>query len=39
VPYCLAYREGIAAILLNGHGHEEVPRDLDGTPRLLKEPV
>ncbi len=29
----MAYRGGIAAIPLNNHGHEEVPRDPDGTPR------
>lgn len=29
----VAHREGIAAIPLNTHGHEEVPRDPDGTPR------
>jgi hypothetical protein len=29
----VAHREGIAAIPLNSHGHEEVPRDPDGTPR------
>jgi hypothetical protein len=29
----VAHREGIAAIPLNNHGHEEVPRDPDGTPR------
>src|SRR3989440_8457476 len=29
----VAYRGGIAAIPLNSHGHEEVPRDPDGTPR------
>jgi Transposase DDE domain len=28
-----AHRHGIAAIPLNTHGHEEVPRDPDGTPR------
>jgi hypothetical protein len=27
-----AHREGIAAIPLNGHGHEDVPRDRDGVP-------
>jgi len=27
-----AHREGIVAIPLNGHGHEEVPRDRDGVP-------
>jgi hypothetical protein len=27
-----AHRDGIAAIPLNGHGHEEVPRDRDGVP-------
>ncbi len=27
-----AHREGIAAIPLNTHGHEEVPRDPDGVP-------
>lgn len=29
----VAYRGGIAAIPLNSHGHDEVPRDPDGTPR------
>jgi hypothetical protein len=29
----VAHREGIAAIPLNNHGHQEVPRDPDGTPR------
>ena len=29
----VAHRHGIAAIPLNSHGHEEVPRDPDGTPR------
>ncbi len=29
----VAHREGIAAIPLNSHGHEAVPRDPDGTPR------
>ena len=29
----LAHGPGIAAIPLNTHGHEEVPRDPDGTPR------
>ncbi|HEY6410296.1 MAG TPA: hypothetical protein VIY29_22815, partial [Ktedonobacteraceae bacterium] len=29
----VAHREGIGAIPLNSHGHEEVPRDPDGTPR------
>src|SRR6266516_6933631 len=29
----VAHRQGIAAIPLNQHGHEEVPRDPDGTPR------
>jgi len=29
----VAHRLGIAAIPLNTHGHDEVPRDLDGTPR------
>jgi hypothetical protein len=29
----VAHRGGIAAIPLNSHGHEEVPRDHDGTPR------
>ncbi len=32
----VAHREGIAAIPLNNHGHEEVPRDPDGTPRCSK---
>jgi hypothetical protein len=31
----VAHRQGIAAIPLNTHGHEEVPRDPDGTPRGL----
>jgi hypothetical protein len=29
----VAHRQGIAAIPLNRHGHEEVQRDPDGTPR------
>ena len=29
----VAHGQGIAAIPLNSHGHEEVPRDPDGTPR------
>lgn len=29
----VAHRHGIGAIPLNRHGHEEVPRDPDGTPR------
>jgi len=29
----VAHRQGIAAIPLNRHGHEDVPRDPDGTPR------
>ena len=29
----VAHRQGIAAIPLNNQGHEEVPRDPDGTPR------
>src|SRR5260221_1865971 len=29
----VAHRHGIAAIPLNNHGHEDVPRDPDGTPR------
>jgi len=29
----VAHRQGIAAIPLNNHGHEEVLRDPDGTPR------
>ena len=32
----VAHRQGIAAIPLNNHGHEEVPRDPDGTPRCSK---
>src|SRR6266568_4587559 len=28
----VAHRQGIAAIPLNSHGHEHVPRDPDGTP-------
>ena len=28
----VALRDGIAAVPLNSHGHEEVPRDPDGTP-------
>jgi hypothetical protein len=32
----VAHREGIAAIPLNTHGHEEVPRDPDGTPYCSK---
>src|SRR5713226_9602346 len=31
-----AHGLGIAAIPLNSHGHEEVPRDPDGTPRCSK---
>ncbi len=31
----VAHGPGIAAIPLNNHGHEEVPRDPDGTPRCL----
>ena len=33
----VAHREGIAAIPLNSHGHEEVPRDPDGTPYCSKD--
>jgi hypothetical protein len=29
----VAHRQGIAAIPLNTHGHQDVPRDPDGTPR------
>lgn len=29
----VAHRRGIGAIPLNTHGHDEVPRDPDGTPR------
>ncbi|HET9919681.1 MAG TPA: transposase [Ktedonobacteraceae bacterium] len=29
----VAHGSGIAAIALNSHGHEKVPRDPDGTPR------
>jgi len=29
----VSHRRGIGAIPLNTHGHEEVPRDPDGTPR------
>src|SRR6266699_495161 len=29
----VAHRQGIGAIPLNSHGHEEVPLDPDGTPR------
>jgi hypothetical protein len=32
----VAHGPGIAAIPLNSHGHEEVPRDPDGTPRCSK---
>ena len=32
----VAHRKGIAAIPLNTHGHEEVPRDPDGTPYCSK---
>ncbi len=32
----VAHGPGIAAIPLNTHGHEEVPRDPDGTPRCSK---
>jgi hypothetical protein len=32
----VAHRQGIAAIPLNNHGHEEVPRDPDGTPYCSK---
>jgi hypothetical protein len=32
----VAHREGIAAIPLNTHGHEDVPRDPDGTPYCSK---
>jgi hypothetical protein len=32
----VAHRQGIAAIPLNSHGHEEVPRDPDGTPRCSR---
>ena len=32
----VAHRQGIAAIPLNTHGHEEVPRDPDGTPRCSR---
>jgi len=32
----VAHGLGIAAIPLNNHGHEEVPRDPDGTPRCSK---
>jgi len=32
----VAHGLGIAAIPLNSHGHEEVPRDPDGTPRCSK---
>lgn len=32
----VAHRGGIAAIPLNSHGHEEVPRDPDGTPRCSR---
>ena len=28
----VAHRQGIAAVPLNSHGHEAVPRDPDGTP-------
>ncbi len=29
----VAHRQSIAAIPLNTHGHQDVPRDPDGTPR------
>ncbi len=29
----VAHGQGIAAVALNSHGHEDVPRDPDGTPR------
>jgi len=32
----VAHRQGIAAIPLNTHGHEDVPRDPDGTPYCSK---
>jgi hypothetical protein len=32
----VAHGRGLAAIPLNNHGHEEVPRDPDGTPRCSK---
>src|SRR5207244_4327996 len=32
----VAHGPGIAAIPLNRHGHEEVPRDPDGTPRCSR---
>ena len=32
----VAHGPGIAAIPLNTHGHEEVPRDPDGTPRCSR---
>jgi hypothetical protein len=32
----VAHRQGIAAIPLNSHGHEQVPRDPDGTPRCSR---
>ncbi len=32
----VAHRHGIAAIPLNRHGHDEVPRDPDGTPRCSR---
>lgn len=32
----VAHGPGIAAIPLNSHGHEEVPRDPDGTPRCSR---
>jgi hypothetical protein len=32
----VAHRQGIAAIPLNNHGHEEVPHDPDGTPYCSK---
>ncbi len=33
VSETVAHRQGIGAIPLNSHGHEEVPLDPDGTPR------
>ena len=32
----VAHRQGIAAVPLNTHGHEDVPRDPDGTPYCSK---
>ena len=36
VYQAVALRDGIAAIPLNSHGHEETPRDPDGTPSCAR---